>query len=156
MVIAHFFLRPSAIIRPLRIHQQLNVLCRTNIRKVMAHLIVNFTTRWVPAAAAAPICPKTCFFRLIWQALLISYAAIIEWTCCCQYIPPHSQYRESWFFSLFILYKKRMSWWHRNSWCHKTFFCRFGISIENHEIEPREKLKFKKSWILGQANWYPL
>ena len=33
----------------------------------------------------------------------------------------------------------------------QNFFCRFEISIENHEIEPMEKLKFEKSCILGQA-----
>ena len=129
MVIGHFLLRPCAIIRPLRIYQQLNGLCRTNIKEVMALSKVNFTTRWVPAAEAAPVCPKTRFFRLIWQALTISYAAIIEWACCCQYRPPHSQYRGSWFFPLFIIYiyKKSVRRW------HKTFFSRFGISIENHE-----------------------
>ena len=78
VVKSHLLLFPCAIIRLLRIHQQLNGLCRTNIRQVMAHLKVNFITRWVPAAAAAPVCPKTLVFRLIWQALLISYAAIIE------------------------------------------------------------------------------
>ena len=73
-----FFIASASIIRPLRIYQQLNGLCRTNIKEVMALSKVNFTTRWVPAAEAAPVCPKTRFFRLIWQALTISYAAIIK------------------------------------------------------------------------------
>ena len=103
VVIGHFLLRPCAIIRPLRIYQQLNGLCRTNIKEVMALSKVNFTTRSVPAAEAAPVCPKTRFFRLIWQALTMSYAAIIEWACCCQYRPPTANTAEADFFP-YLLY----------------------------------------------------